>query len=137
MTSIRIAKKWDLKGIHDDLINCAEDGIDAALAETTDWIKQDVLLDQKFVGSEFFPQVKETTRASKAKRGERQVLIHTGHLKDSWNFERHGLEGIVGSGTEGYFEKIYKKWRIDQLWLTTHEAETVKIIEKAIARYIK
>jgi hypothetical protein len=134
MASIRIVKKFDLKGLHDDLIDCAEDGIEAACAETTDWIKQDVLLDQKYLDTEYFPEVKPATRATKNKRGERQVLIHTGHLKDSWNFSRSGLEGIVGSGTEGYFKKIYTKWKIDQLWLAEHSKESMEIIKKAMAR---
>lgn len=132
-TYIKIVKRFDLAGIHDDLIDKAEDGIDAACAETTDWIKEEVIREQKFLGTVYFPDVTDATRASKSKRGERQVLIHTGHLKDSWNFERRGLEGIVGSGSEGYFGKIYKKWQIDQLWETEHSAEAMAIIKKAMA----
>jgi hypothetical protein len=134
MASIRIVKKWDLKGIHDDLIDCAEDGVEAACAETTTWIKNDVLLDQKYLDREYFPEVKPVTRAAKNKRGERQVLIHTGHLKDSWNFDAKGLEGVVGSGLEGYFERIYQRWKIDQLWLAEHSGEAMDIIKKAIGR---
>ena len=134
MASIKIVKKFDLKGLHDNLIDCAEDGIDAACAETTDWIKQDVLLDQKYLGTEYFPEVTPATRAAKSKRGERQVLIHTGHLKDSWNFTRQGLEGIVGSGTEGYFGRIYQRWKIDKLWRAEHSKEAMDIIKKAMRR---
>ena len=134
MASIRIVKKFDLTELHDDLIDCAEDGVEAACADTTDWIKHDVLLDQKYLDTEYFPEVKPATRDAKSKRGERQVLIHTGHLKDSWNFARRGLEGVVGSGLEGYFERIYQRWKIDQLWLAEHSKEAMDIIKKAMAR---
>jgi hypothetical protein len=137
MGSIRIFKRWDLKGVLTDITDAAEEGIEAACAETTTWIKNDVLLDQQFLSHPQFPDVLPTTRTQKNKKGERQVLISTGHLKDSWNFEVKGLEGVVGSGSEGYFGRIYKRWKIDELWREQHADEAAKIVKKAITRKIK
>lgn len=134
MASVRIFKKFDLEGIHNDIMGDVKDGIEAACAETTSWIKQDVLLGQKYVGNADFPDVSAATQALKRKKGQRHVLISTGHLKDSWNFEVRGLEGKVVSGHEGYFEKIYSKWKIDQLWQKHHADESREIIKKAVSR---
>lgn len=134
MTSVRIFRKWDLDGIHDDIMGDVKDGIDAAVQDTVVWIKNDVILDGKYVGDPVFPDVSAATRASKRKRGKRHVLLETGHLKDSWIGETRGLVGIVGSGSEGYFGRIYQRWRIDQLWEKHHADESREIIKKAVSR---
>ena len=137
MAGICIFKKWDLDGMKKDILDSTSEGITAACAETATWIKNDVLLGQEFLMHPQFPDVLPATRAQKNKKGERQVLISTGHLKDSWNFEAKGLEGIVGSGSEGYFERIYKRWKIGELWKEKHADESAKIVKKAISRRIK
>ena len=134
MGSIRIFKRWGLDATKKTIMKNAADGIEAACAETTSWIKNDVLLDQKYVPHNQFPDVKPATRSQKNKRGEKQVLIQTGHLKDSWNFQAKGLEGVVGSGSEGYFKKIYSRWKIDELWREEHGDEALEIVRRAVTR---
>jgi hypothetical protein len=137
MESVIIVKNIDLKGIHNEIIQGAEDGIEAAVADGVSYIKNDLLLGQEQLGHEDFPDVKPATKKQKARRGELHVLISTGAYKDSFIGESKGLEGkITGGGDLGYAGKLHKKWKIDKLFYKVHKQATLKIIQDSIRKYL-
>lgn len=137
MKSVRIVRWIDLKAIENGIIDGAAEGVAAAVQESVSWIKNDVIMEQKFIGDPHFPDVKESTKTAKQKRGNTKVLIDTGHYKDSWIGESNGLEGkITGGSNVGYAARLHKKWRIDKLWLKAHSKEALEIIERSILKRI-
>jgi hypothetical protein len=132
--SIRITKRIDLDGIHADIMDGAEEGVDAAVQEGVSFIKNDVILGEEFKGHELYPEVKPATRTQKRRKGNTKVLIDTGNLKDSWCGEVNGTEGIIGSGYGEYFDRIYDKWRIDELFVEVHGKETADIMARAVQK---
>lgn len=137
MASVRIVRWIDLKGIEADIIAAAEEGVEAAVEESVSWVKNDVLIEQKYVGNSNFPDVKQSTKKSKQKKGANKVLIDTGHYKDSWIGETSGLEGKISGGSGvGYAARLHKKWHIDKLWKEAHSKEVFEIIEKSLRRVI-
>lgn len=137
MAEIFIVKNIDLKGIHDEIIRGAEEGVSAAVQDGVSWIKNDVLLGQEFLGNTNFPDVKPTTKKQKARRGEMHVLIQTGAYKDSWIGESKGLDGtITGGGDLGYSGKLHKRWHIDTLFNKMHTETTLKIIRDSIRKHL-
>lgn len=134
MTFVQIIKYIDLSGIERNMLNGASDGVDAAVQESVSWIKNEVLLDQKFIGDPNFPDVKPATKKAKRRKGNPKVLIDTGHYKDSWIGKTEGLKGVIQCGTDGYFAKLHDKWRIDLLWEKHHSKEALEIVEKSIQK---
>lgn len=132
MPSVKIVKDIDLNGIRQVLIGAAEEGVEAAVQEAVSWIKNDVLLDQEYVGNRNFPDVTEATKKRKRKKGNIKVLIDSGTYKDSFIGECSGLVGKVRSGSRGYFKRLHKKWRIDKLWRDRHSGVALDIIDKTI-----
>ena len=129
---IQIVKRIDIDGIHEEIMDGAADGVEAAVQEGVSFIKNDVILGEEFKGHVLYSDVKPATKAQKRKRGNTKVLIDTTNLKNSWCGDSSGAEGIIGSGYDGYFEKIYKKWRIDELFMEVHGKETSDIIAGGI-----
>ena len=137
MASVKIVKYIDLKGIEVGFMAAAAEGVDAAVQESVSWVKNDVIQEQKYVGSPYFPDVKPATKKAKRRKGNMKVLIQTGHYKDSWIGEVDGLKGKIHCGTDGYFGKLHSLgWRIDNLWLKHHSKEAVEIIEKSIQKVL-
>ena len=134
MAFVRIIKYIDLNGIERNLLNGASDGVDAAVQESVSWIKNEVLLDQKFIGDPNFPDVKPATKKAKRRKGNTKVLVDTGHYKDSWVGKTEGLKGVIQCGTDGYFAKLHDRWRIDLLWRKHHSKDALEIIEKSILK---
>ena len=134
MPSIRITKMIDIAAISREIIDAAEEGVQAACQEGVSFIKNNVILGEEFVGNKNYPDIKPATKRQKAKRGESHVLIHTGQYKNSWIADVNGLVGTIKSGSEGYFAKIHENWRIDKLFKDVHAAETLEIIERAIKK---
>ena len=135
MSSVRIVKSINLDAIQREILDGAKEGVEAAVQDGVQWIKNDVLLGQEQLGHEDFPDVTPTTKAIKAKRGKMHVLIDTGTYKDSWIGESKGLEGkIVGGGGVGYAARLHEKWHIDMLFAKEHSKVTLEIIRDAITR---
>jgi hypothetical protein len=132
--SIRIVKKIDLDGIHAEIMDGADEGVEAAVQEGVLFIKNDIILEEKFKGHKLYPDVKPATRRQKQKKGNTKILIDTTNLKNSWCGEVNGPEGIIGSGYDGYFDKIYKKWKIDELFIEVHGKETADIMARAVQK---
>ena len=127
----------NIAAISREIIDAAEEGVEAACQEGVSFIKNNVILGEEFVGNKNYPDVKPATKRQKAKRGESHVLIHTGQYKDSWIADVNGLKGIIRSGSEGYFANIHEHWRIDRLFADVHKDETLEIIERAIKKKIR
>ena len=132
--SIRISKTINLPAINREILEGAEEGVQAAVDEGVSWLKNNVILGMEYVGNKNYPDVKPATKKQKAKRGESIVLIHTGQYKDSIIGETKGLTGTIKTGASGYFAELHKKWRIDRLFADVHKAETLEIIERAIRK---
>lgn len=134
MKSVQVLKWIDVDGLHSDLIDAAEEGVAAAVQDSVSWIKNDVIMEQKFVGADNFPDVKESTKNAKRRTGATKVLVQTGAYKDSWIGESDGLKGKITGGGMGYAARLHKKWHIDKLWAEKHAKEAIAIIEKSISK---
>ena len=136
MAFVRIVKYIDVPGIEAAIMGAAAVGVESSVQESVSWIKNDVLLDQKYIGDPNFPDVKPATKKAKRRKGNTKVLIDTGHYKDSWIGKTEGLKGLIQCGTDGYFGDLHKRWRIDNLWEKHHSKEALQIIEKSIRKVI-
>jgi len=129
--------RWiDIDSIEADILSAAAEGVNASVQESVSWIKNDVLIEQKYIGDPNFPDVTPATKRIKRKRGNNKVLIQTGHYKDSWIGSVDGLEGKICCGTDGYFGRLHQRWRIDKLWREVHSKEALEIIEKSIQKVL-
>jgi hypothetical protein len=132
MLSISIRDYTNLPLIHKKIIKAAEKGVAASVEEGVEWIKEDVIRAEKYVGHRLYPE-----KRSKAKRGKTHVLVDTSNFLSSWNGEANGLKGIItGGGGEDYHAKLLKRWQIDELFFEVHAKESQEIIKKAVEKAI-
>jgi hypothetical protein len=109
--------------------------VEAATHETVEWIKDDVIRGQAYVGHQYYPDVKPVTKRLKAKKGQTLVLKDTGNYLSSWNGKAKGLTGTITGGGKDYHADLHKRgWQIDKLWEQVHAKESEKIITKAIEK---
>jgi hypothetical protein len=137
MLSISIRDHTNLPLIHKKIIKAAEKGVGAATQEAVEWIKEDVIRGEGYVGHQYYPDVTDATKRSKAKRGKTIVLVDTTNFLSSWNGEANGLEGkITGGGGKDYHAKLLKIWQIDKLFFEVHAKESEKIIKASIDKAV-
>jgi hypothetical protein len=137
MLSISLRDYTNLPLIQKKIDEAAKKGVEAATQEAVEWVKDDVIRGEEYVGHQYYPDVTDTTKRMKAKRGKTKVLIDTTNFLSSWNGKTKGLEGVItGGGGEDYHAKLLKRWQIDKLYLAVHKKESEKIIKEAIEKAI-
>jgi len=136
-TTIRVEDCTNIPGKMRDIIEGAKKGVREATESGIEFIKSDIFENQKFVGSEYYPDVKETTKRIKAIKGKELVGVDTGNLKSSFDseYEHGGLTGIITGGGPGY-GKFLERWQIDALFLKERGEETRRIIKREIKKNI-
>jgi hypothetical protein len=135
MLSINVFDRTNLEGRHKEILKAGEKGVAACVEETVEWIKDDVIRGQAYVGHQYYPDVKPVTKRLKAKKGQTLVLKDTGNYLSSWNGKAKGLTGTITGGGKDYHADLYARgWQIDKLWESVHKKESEKIITKAIEK---
>ena len=120
-----------------DIVTGAKRGVKLATESGVGWIIEEVFEGQRYVGSEYYPDVKPETKQYKAEKGKEKVGIDTGNLKTSWDsrFEHDGLAGIITGGGPGYAEFL-SRWQIDELFKKERGEKTREIIRREIRKTI-
>ena len=137
MLSVSLRDHTHLPIIQKKIDEAAKKGVEAAVHESLEWIKDDVIRGQSYVGHQYYPDVTDTTKQMKAKKGKTKVLIDTSNFLSSWNGETKGLTGTITGGGKDYHADLYKRgWQIDKLWVSVHKKESEKIIKKAIEKAV-
>jgi gamma-glutamyl-gamma-aminobutyrate hydrolase PuuD len=124
-------------GVQKAIIKAAEKGVDAATQEAVSWIQGPVIREGSYVGHQYYPDVKPTTKRMKAKKGKTKVLIDTSNYLSSWDGKANGLKGVITGGGQDYAADLYKRgWKIDLLFFEKHKDKSEEIIKKAIEKAI-
>jgi len=135
--NIIVLDKTNLPGKMQDILTGAKRGVKFATESGVEFIKEEVMEGQRYVGSEFYPDVKPETKQYKAEKGKEKVGIDTGNLKSSFDsrFEHGGLSGIITGGGPGY-GTFLARWQIDELFLKERGEKTREIIKGEIRKTI-
>jgi len=137
MLSFRLLDHTNLSAINRKIKEAAEKGVEAATQDSVEWIKDEVITGGNYVGHQHYPDIKPSTKRSKAKKGQSHVLIDTSNYLSSWDGKAEGLTGTITGGGEDYHAELYKRgWKIDLLWKQEHAKEAEKIIKTAIEKAI-
>ena len=133
--NIRVEDHTNMPGKMRDIIEGAKRGVKIATETGVEWIKEEVMEGQRYVGSDFYPDVKPATKQYKAEKGTEKVGIDTGNLKSSFDsrYEHGGLAGIITGGGPGY-GSFLERWQIDALFLKERGAVTRRIIKDEIGK---
>lgn len=135
--NISVIDKTNLPSKMQEILSGAKKGVKIATESGAEWIKEEVMEGQHYVGSEFYPDVKPVTKQYKAKKGKEKVGIDTGNLKSSFDteYEHGGLSGIITGGGPGY-GKFLERWQIDALFLKERGKVTRELIRGEIKKRI-
>ena len=137
MLSVSMFDHTHLSAREKKILKAAEKGVAASTQESVEWIKNDVILGQQYVGNANYPDVKPVTKRIKAKHGKNKVLIDTSNYLSSWDGKVKGLTGTITGGGADYHAKLHASgWRIDKLWEQSHKKESEKIVKTAIEKAI-
>jgi hypothetical protein len=136
MLSISVFDLTNLEGERKAILKAAEKGVTAATHEGAEWIKDDVIQGEEYVGTRFYPDVKASTKRAKARKGQDTVLIGTTNTLSSFDGEVNGLEGKITGGGKDYHSRLFSRWRIGDLYMAVHEKESQEIIKKSIEKAI-
>jgi len=133
--NIIVLDKTDIPGGVQRILSGARRGVKFATESGVEWIKEDVMEGQGYVGDEFYPDVKPTTKQYKAEKGREKVGILTGNLKASIDssIERDGLEGTITGGGLNY-EEFLERWQIDMLFLRERGNKSREMIRGEIEK---
>ncbi len=133
--NIKIVDKTNMPGQMKGIIVSAKRGVKLATESGVEWIKEEVFEGQRYVGHDYYPDVKPATKQYKAEKGKEKVGIDTGNLKSSFDsrYERDGLVGIITGGGPGY-ESFLARWQIDELFRAQRGEKTRQIIKGAIKK---
>ena len=133
--NIIVLDRTDIPGGVQRILSGARRGVKLATESGVEWIKEDVMEGQGFVGDEFYPDVKPTTKQRKAEAGKEKVGIDTGNLKASMDteYDHDGLEGIITGGGPGY-EEFLERWQIDMLFLKERGDKSRELIRGEIKK---
>jgi len=135
--NIIVLDETDIPGGVQRILSGARRGVKLATESGVEWIKEDVMEGQEFVGDEFYPDVKPTTKQQKAEKGREKVGILTGNLKASFDteYDHDGLEGIITGGGPGY-EEFLLRWQIDMLFLRERGNKSRELIRGEINKEV-
>ena len=133
--NIIVLDRTDIPGGVQRILSGARRGVKLATESGVEWIKEDVMEGQGYVGDEFYPDVKPTTKRYKAEKGREKVGILTGNLKASLDteYDHDGLEGIITGGGPGY-EEFLERWQIDMLFLKERGNKSRELIRGEIKK---
>ena len=133
--NIIVLDQTDIPGGVQRILSGARRGVKLATESGVEWIKEDVMEAQGYVGDEFYPDVKPVTKQRKAEAGREKVGILTGNLKASMDteYDHDGLEGIITGGGPGY-EEFLERWQIDQLFLKERGNKSRELIRGEIKK---
>ena len=133
--NITVLDQTNIPGKIQEILSSGKRGVELATESGVEWIKEDVMEGQDFVGDEFYPDVKPETKQRKAEAGKEKVGIDTGNLKSSFDseYERDGLTGIITGGGPGY-EEFLARWQIDELFLRERGEKSREIIRAEIKK---
>ena len=133
--NITVQDKTNIAAKMRDIIEGAKIGVRKATESGVEFIKSDIFENQEFVGTEFYPNVKETTKRMKAIKGKELVGVDTGNLKTSFDssYENSGLSGIITGGGPGY-GKFLERWQIDALFLKERGEKSRELIRGEIKK---
>lgn len=133
--NITVIDKTNLPGKMQEILSGAKKGVKIATESGVEWIKEEVMEGQHYVGSEFYPDVKPATKQYKAEKGKEKVGIDTGNLKSSFDtsYEHGGLSGIITGGGPGY-GSFLERWQIDALFLKERGKKTRELIRGEIKK---
>ena len=135
--NIIVLDQTDIPGGVQRILSGAKRGVTLATESGVEWIKEDVMEGQGYVGDEFYPDVKPETKQYKAEKGKEKVGIDTGNLKTSIDseYERNGLTGIITGGGPEYGEFL-ARWQIDELFLRERGEKTREIIRGEVKKEV-
>ena len=133
--NITVSDKTNLPGKMQEILSGAKKGVKIATETGAEWIKEEVMEGQRYVGSEFYPDVKPATKQYKAEKGKEKVGIDTGNLKSSFDteYEHDGLSGIITGGGPGY-GSFLERWQIDALFLKERGEKSRELIRGEIKK---
>lgn len=133
--NIIVLDETDIPGGVQRILSGAKRGVQLATESGVEWIKEEVMEGQRYVGSEFYPDVKPITKQYKAEKGKEKVGIDTGNLKSSFDteYQHGGLSGIITGGGHGY-GRFLSRWQIDKLFLEQRGEKTRDIIKDEIKK---
>ena len=133
--NISVLDKTNISGKMQDILANAKRGVKMATESGVEWIKEEVMEGQRYLGSEFYPNVKPETKQYKAERGKEKVGIDTGNLKSSFDTEylHDGLSGIITGGGPGY-GSFLARWQIDELFLKERGEVVRQVIKDEIEK---
>lgn len=136
MLSASLFGNLDLPNIQRKIKNAAEEGVKKATFEGVEWIKEDVIRGENYVGTPYYPDVKASTKRTKAKQGKPTILIDTTNTVSSFDATANGLEGKITGGGKDYHVRLFERWQIDELFYAVHSKESQDIIKKSIEKAI-
>ena len=133
--NIIVLDQTDIPGGVQRILSGARRGVKLATESGVEWIKEDVMEAQGYVGDEFYPDVTPVTKQRKAEAGREKVGILTGNLKASMDteYDHDGLEGIITGGGPGY-EEFLARWQIDMLFLKERGDKSRALIREEIKK---
>ena len=133
--NIVVLDKTNISGKMREIIEGSKRGVKFATEEGIEWIKEEVMEGQRYVGSEFYPDVKPTTKQYKAEKGKEKVGIDTGNLKSSFDteYQHGGLSGIITGGGPNY-AGFLERWQIDALFLKERGEVVRQVIKDEIEK---
>lgn len=127
--NIRVEDHTNIPPKTRDIIEGAKIGVRKATESGVEFIKSDIFEAQKFVGSEFYPDVTPATKRYKAEKGKEKIGIDTGNLKSSFDssYEHGGFSGIITGGGPNY-AGFLERWQIDALFLKERGEKSRELI---------
>ena len=134
---ITVIDNTDMPAKIRDILAGAKRGVKLATESGVEFIKEEIFEGQRYVGSEFYPDIKPATKQYKAEKGKEKVGIDTGNLKTSFDseYQHDGLAGIITGGGPGY-ESFLSRWQIDELFKKERGEKTREIIRGEIRKRI-
>lgn len=136
MYSCRLTSNFSTLEIQKRIRQAEERGVMAATHEGVEFIKDDIIQEEQYVGHKYYPDVKASTKRQKVRKGRDTVLIDTTNTLSSFNGEVKGLEGKITGGGKAYHSRLFSRWQIGKLFMEVHSKESQKIITKAIEKVL-
>ena len=133
--NVKVIDRTNLPAKLKTIIDAAERGVKLATEEGVEWIKQDVVEGQQYVGDANYPDVKPSTKAIKAKAGKEKVGRWAGNWVASFNSVVKGLVGTIRGGGAKY-GNFQLRWRVGDLFMDKRAKRTQEIIEGEIKKKI-
>jgi hypothetical protein len=135
MLSYKVIDRTDIPKIIRDIAQAESRGVHIATEAGVQWLKNDVIEDQGFVGDPLYPDVTDETKQRKAKAGKEKVGKFNGYLVGSIgsDYKEDGLVGVISGGTEQH-EQFLERWQLDALFYRERGEITQGLIAKELKK---